>query len=264
VAVIGAAAGLWCALANPWKLSRRSRVLVATGAVFAITTVALGLFVVRSPFIEGRLQTLLMAPISAVSAAFVSALVMAIVWWVGIKRRLDRAAFWRSAESVFVVGGIILVAATVLEMPMLLLFPSGVLPDIAGRISIGVSQFISFAFLVLVWVEWTAVSKGSGAREAFTEGLGLVWRRRVDLALLIVRLGAVMAPIRILLLLPYMLALPGAAEVAAGIRAVIGLWLVAAAGLAYASLTDQFPSTVAQAGEEVLPPNLSGDIPIAH
>ncbi len=262
VAVIGAAAGLWCAIANPWKLSRRSRVLAATGAVFAITTVALSLFVVRGPFIEGRLQILLMTPISAVSTAFVSALVMAIVWWVGIKGRLDGAASWRSAESVFVVGGIILLAATVLGMPMFLLFPSGVLTEMAGRISIGVSQFISFAFLVLVWVEWTAVSKGSGVRAAFTEGLGLVWRRRVDLALLIVRLGAVMAPIRILLLLRSV-PVAGMDQIVAGISGVVSLWLMVAGGLAYASLTDQFPSAVAQAGEEAVPPNLPGDVSAA-
>jgi hypothetical protein len=45
---------------------------------------------------------------------------------------------------------------------------------------------------------------------------------------------------------------------------VVVLALLVATGLAYASLTDQFPSAIPQAGEEALPPNLPGDIPIAH
>lgn len=280
---LAAAAGLWCAVANPWRLSRRSRVLAAVGALFAVAGMPLmghdlgavgvlfaaaGVPFAGPSFGVGRIPEWLFELVlwlttvgGALGAAFLGALGSPLVWWIGIKRRFVRAEFARAVEASFLVGLAVGLGSCLLYLPVSLL-PLAAGDERFRTLSNAVDCATGAVLVVLVWVFWFAASRGGGVRAAFADGLSLAWRRRGDFLLLVARMAAVLAPVWVLGRLR-LAPVRGAFVAGQAVYAVAGLWGMISAGLAFASFTGQFPSAALRTSEEALPPDLTGDLPIA-
>jgi hypothetical protein len=267
VLAIAAAAGGWCAIANPWGLSKRTRLVAAFGVAGAIGMAASSFALFSFGPVDNRHRLLQMAQscVWTVGASFTTALVAALLWWLGIRRRFDQAQFARGAQTGYLASVVVGMALAPLTW-----YPVW----LAGRryefgawqipVSRDLMYLVEFAQMALIWVFWVAVSEGGSPLGAIVDGLRLAWWRRIDFVVLVVRVAVLLAPIRVLEAAMVEFPVPGMWVVRSAISSVVGVAFFTAAGLAYASLTDQFPSAVPQAGEEVSPPNLPGDIPIAH
>jgi uncharacterized membrane protein len=203
--------------------------------------------------------------VSGIGVSFTSALVTALVWWVGIRRLFDRGRSARGAQTAFLASFVLGIVFLPLGLYSTAL-QNGVHEHGAWHflVSPALTGLSEFVYLATMWVCWVAVSEGGSPVAALARGLALAWRRRLDFAVLIARVAVVLAPLRVFQLALSDVPVWGTWLLLSVLGSVVVLALLVATGLAYASLTDQFPSAIPQAGEEALPPNLPGDIPIAH
>jgi hypothetical protein len=248
-----AAAGGWAALANPWRLTRRRRLLAGLGAVAAIAVAALH----GSPGVTAWERTLA-GRIAGEAAgvmgnAFATGVVAAIIWGAYPRGKKTSAGTVACRALAGFIAAAVVDAIAHLPYWAAPPFRTGG-PDGPGLLHDVLRTWLPMVVdLVLVWPVWAAVSAQRDPLNALTNGWRLVWRNRAEFLLLAARMSVAMLPVA---MLGSAIRFTVLGPVDWVLAAPVALWAFAATGLAYrafALATGPQPAEPAPAAEAEAP-----------